>query len=417
MIDATGHRDLRRRHRTPARSRNSKHEAAPGLEPVGDRGDLVRRPRTRRVSLSVSRIGDRPAGRVGHVDRRRDGRRRPSVVSSLSSPTNRNPGTKSATSSSRHSRREPAEQAAVARVEVAADADRLAVVQPRVRPGPGPAHQEPALAVAQDEVRDHLLEGGVRLHLPAAADSAPSRSSDRRANASRSVGPDAVPARHRPAIDERAGRRGPARRSRRPRSSALARGRQARRDGAASSSGAAAAARGRRASRRARPGTSRSGRRSPARSSRRSPRPSPTSPRASRVMSRQPRGGERPRHRPARRRAPPASRPATASTSAAATTSGRWLIAATASVVGRGVHPDRPRPARHGQRLDAPRSPARSSGSAGTTTHGRSTNRSAVGGPVARRLAARHRVAADEAQAVLCAGRARRCAPSCSPRR
>ena len=37
------------------------------------------------------------------------------------------------------------------RVEVAADADRIAVVQPRVDAGPGSAHQEEALAVAQHE--------------------------------------------------------------------------------------------------------------------------------------------------------------------------------------------------------------------------------------------------------------------------
>ena len=48
---------------------------------------------------------------------------------------------------------------------MAAHPNRPAVVQPPVDPGPGALHQEPCLAIAQDEVRDHLLEGGVRLHL------------------------------------------------------------------------------------------------------------------------------------------------------------------------------------------------------------------------------------------------------------
>ena len=59
---------------------------------------------------------------------------------------------------------QPAGEVAVARVQVPADADRPAVVEPGVAAGPRPAHQEVALAVAQDEVRDHLLERRVDLH-------------------------------------------------------------------------------------------------------------------------------------------------------------------------------------------------------------------------------------------------------------
>ena len=58
---------------------------------------------------------------------------------------------------------QPARHVAVARVEVAADADRPPVVQPGVATGARPAHQEPSLAVSQHEVRDHLLEGRVLL--------------------------------------------------------------------------------------------------------------------------------------------------------------------------------------------------------------------------------------------------------------
>ena len=65
-------------------------------------------------------------------------------------------------------------------------------------------------------------------------------------------------------------------------------------------------------------------------------------------------------------------------------------------VMGRRAEPDRSRAARPGQPLDAldgGRRPA-----VGTTTHGRSTNRSAAGRLVAARLPPGHRVAAHEAQ-------------------
>ena len=109
-------------------------EPAPRLEPVGDGRDVGSRRRTRRVSLSVSRIGDRPARRVGDVDRAEVDRAdlgrvvveqpdepelRDEVGDELLAPL----------------AAQPAEQAAVARVEVAADADRVAAVQPRIAAG------------------------------------------------------------------------------------------------------------------------------------------------------------------------------------------------------------------------------------------------------------------------------------------
>ena len=96
------------------------------------------------LSLSVSRIVDRPARGVGDVDRAEVDAARPSVVSSLSSPTSRKSGTKSATSSSSPLAAKPAQQVAVARVQVAADADRPAVVEAGVAAGPRPAHEEVA---------------------------------------------------------------------------------------------------------------------------------------------------------------------------------------------------------------------------------------------------------------------------------
>ena len=119
------------------------HDAAPRLEVVG------RRPRPRparrtRPTACQSR-GRRPAAR-----RRRPRTTTPrwtaptSVVSSLSSANGVNAGSKSATSSSRHSRRSPPDKPVVARVQVAADADRPAVVQADVAAGSSPAHQEVA---------------------------------------------------------------------------------------------------------------------------------------------------------------------------------------------------------------------------------------------------------------------------------
>ena len=59
---------------------------------------------------------------------------------------------------------QPTEQAAVTGVEVPTDADRVPAVQPGIAAGRGPTHQEEALAVAQDEVRDDLLERGIPFH-------------------------------------------------------------------------------------------------------------------------------------------------------------------------------------------------------------------------------------------------------------
>ncbi len=93
-----------------------------------------------------------------------------------------------------------------------------------------------------------------------------------------------------------------------------------------------------------------------------------------------------------------AAPPATASTRAAATTSGQ--VADRRHRAGRG----RPRPMRTGSRAArAGRGPRRARSrrrrsDVGTTTHGRSTKRSAVGRRVAAGLAPGHRVAAHEAQ-------------------
>src|SRR5665811_1777628 len=60
--------------------------------------------------------------------------------------------------------REAAGQVRVARVEVSADPDREPVVEARVGSHPCAPHEEVAAAVAQDQVRDDLLEARVRLH-------------------------------------------------------------------------------------------------------------------------------------------------------------------------------------------------------------------------------------------------------------
>ena len=62
----------------------------------------------------------------------------------------------------------PPGHVAVAGVEVPAHADGPAVVEPRIAAGLRAAHEEPALAVAQDEVRDDLLVRRVLLGVPAA---------------------------------------------------------------------------------------------------------------------------------------------------------------------------------------------------------------------------------------------------------
>ena len=64
------------------------------------------------------------------------------------------------------------DHAAVVRVDVAADADRVAIVQANVAPRPAAAHQEDVAAIAQREVRNDLLPGRVVLGVAAAAESA-----------------------------------------------------------------------------------------------------------------------------------------------------------------------------------------------------------------------------------------------------
>ena len=97
--------------------------------------------------------------------------------------------------------------------------------------------------------------------------------------------------------------------------------------------------------------------------------------------------------RPRQSAGAPVASPATASTSAAAATSGRWLMAGDRGVVGAGRHPD----------ADAHPSPGRASLRAPRPRRRRWARRPTVGpeevgvrGVEAARLAARHRVAADE---------------------
>ena len=132
-------------------------QRAPGLEPVAPRRRPRRWSRTAPSSLSRLADGHRPTSGLGRVDQAQvDCADR--VASSLSRPSGSNSGTKSASSSSRHSR-QAAQHVRVTRVDVAADADRVALVQPRVAAGLRAAHEEDALAVAQHEVRDDLLPG------------------------------------------------------------------------------------------------------------------------------------------------------------------------------------------------------------------------------------------------------------------
>ena len=96
---------------------------------------------------------------------------------------------------------QPAVDVDVARVEVAADPDRPPIVETPVRPAAGPLHEEPARTVAQDEVRDDLLERRVDLHRRTRREP-PARGDDLE-DALGARGPDPVPAR--PGHDELAG--------------------------------------------------------------------------------------------------------------------------------------------------------------------------------------------------------------------
>ena len=116
------------------------------------------------VSLSVSRIvTGRPVG-VGDIDRAEvDG-------TDLGRVVIEKPDKLELRDEIRHDLLRPfppksAEQTAVARVQVAADPDRVPAVQPRIAAGVRPAHQEPPSAVSKDEIRDDLLERRVTLHL------------------------------------------------------------------------------------------------------------------------------------------------------------------------------------------------------------------------------------------------------------
>src|SRR6185503_18058333 len=87
-----------------------------------------------------------------------------------------------------------AAQIAVARVQVAADADRPQVVEPRVAAGLRPAHEEVARAVAQDEVRDHLLPRAVAFHLATRPELAVGGDERLELWAGHEIGADAAPA-------------------------------------------------------------------------------------------------------------------------------------------------------------------------------------------------------------------------------
>ena len=120
-----------------------------------------------------------------------------------------------------------AEQAVVARVQVATDPDRPAVVQALVGARPRPAHQEVAVAVTQDEVRDDLLVRRVVLHRVARR--VPPVASDDLEERGQAGRPQPMPAR-RVRASVAGDRRGPARRSSGHRLQSFARGPQALRD-------------------------------------------------------------------------------------------------------------------------------------------------------------------------------------------
>ena len=387
------------------------HQPAPGLQSV------ERPPRppsvvaNAPVSLSVSRIATgRPAASadehdpdVDRADRRRvvveqaDGRElRHEVRDELLGPL---PA-------------EPAGDVAVARVEVAADADRPQVVQPRVAAGSRPAHQEPALAVAQDQVRDHLLVGAVLLG------DRPIHEHARRAPRPRA--PRRTPSRRTP-VQPGAGTmasrgttrtRSPATPTFRPRprpcrartpAAGGSRPRPAPPSPSRSASQPSITAR-----------TSRSRAAISAALVAAIPAPISTSPRASRVMLAQPPAARAAAAGQSGRGSPIG--PATASTSAADSDQRQVADRGHAPVVLVGRHPHDPRAAGGGQRLDTRSSAVRVARPRGSTiTQGRSRNNVAVGGLEAARLAPGHRVAADEPQA-RARRRARRSRPSCSRR-
>jgi hypothetical protein len=87
---------------------------------------------------------------------------------------------------------EAAVDVTVAGIEVAADADGVPVVQARVATRARPFHQEVAIAVAEDDVRDHLLVRGIPLHRVAWLEPAVRR--DELHDGGDAVGADAVPA-------------------------------------------------------------------------------------------------------------------------------------------------------------------------------------------------------------------------------
>src|SRR5918993_141377 len=145
-------------------------EPAPGLELIADRGHLVGRGEP---ALQLVGLADRhrAARGVGDVDEAHvDGAHRGRIV--VEQPDRRVLGLEVGRHLLGPLPPQPSCDVAVAQVEVPTHADRPQVVQPGVATGPGPSHQEPAVAVAQHEIRDDLLVRRVLLGVGAAQEPA-----------------------------------------------------------------------------------------------------------------------------------------------------------------------------------------------------------------------------------------------------
>src|SRR5439155_14254652 len=88
----------------------------------------------------------------------------------------------------------PTGELTVARVQVAADADRPQIVEARVAAGLRPPHQEVARSVAKDQVRDHLFPRPVALHLASWSEFARPRNQRLEVRAGHAVAAKATPA-------------------------------------------------------------------------------------------------------------------------------------------------------------------------------------------------------------------------------
>src|SRR3954447_1907648 len=158
-------RDVISRRLSP-RCQGLEHELAPRLEVLAH-GLHVRVARPLRCELvGLADCHGSPAGLGLEHDPEMDGADIGRVVVEESDEPQRRP--KVGLDLLRPLALEAAHDAVVARVQVTADTQRVAVMKPRVHAGAGPTHQEPADAIAQDEVRDELLarwiglDGGTR---------------------------------------------------------------------------------------------------------------------------------------------------------------------------------------------------------------------------------------------------------------